>query len=71
MINNLGTPSSELQINFGELQIDTENSATGLLLRYATDNIAEWTSRLLYCKTSFPETLIVKFSYFLYSWKIC
>ena len=31
MINNLGTPSSELQINFGMLQIDTENSATGLL----------------------------------------
>ena len=30
MINNLGTPSSELQINFGALQIGTENSATGL-----------------------------------------
>ena len=30
MNNNLGTPSSELQINFGVLQIDTENSATGL-----------------------------------------
>ena len=29
MINNLGTPSSELQINFGVLQIKTENSATG------------------------------------------
>ena len=29
MINNLGTPPSELQINFGVLQIDTENSATG------------------------------------------
>ena len=29
MIYNLGTPSSKLQINFGELQIDTENSATG------------------------------------------
>ena len=26
-INNLGTPLSELQINFGVLQIDTENSA--------------------------------------------
>ena len=25
----LGTPSSELQINFGVLQIDTENSAAG------------------------------------------
>ena len=33
MINNLGTPSSELQINFDVLQIDTENSATGLLSR--------------------------------------
>ena len=28
MINNLGTPSFELQINIGVLQIDTENSAT-------------------------------------------
>ena len=31
MINNLDTPSSKLQINCGVLQIDTENSATGLL----------------------------------------
>ena len=31
MIINLRTPSSELQINFGLLQIDTENSATGFL----------------------------------------
>ena len=30
MINNLRTPSSEVQINFGVLQIDTENSATGI-----------------------------------------
>ena len=30
MINNLGTPSSKLQINFGVLQTDTENSATGV-----------------------------------------
>ena len=29
MINNLGTPSSKLQINFGVLQTDRENSATG------------------------------------------
>ena len=29
MINNQGIPSSELQINFGVLQIDSENSATG------------------------------------------
>ena len=29
VINNLGTPSFEPQINFGVLQIDTENSATG------------------------------------------
>ena len=34
MINNLGTPSSELQINFDVLQIDTENSATGLALSF-------------------------------------
>ena len=32
MINNLGTPSSKVQINFGVLQIDTENSATGVLV---------------------------------------
>ena len=30
MINNLGTRSSKLQINFGVLLIDTENSATGV-----------------------------------------
>ena len=29
VFNNLGTPSSELQINVGVLQIDVENSATG------------------------------------------
>ena len=29
MINDLGTPSFELQINFDALQTDTENSATG------------------------------------------
>ena len=29
VINNLGTPSSELQENFDMLQTDTENSATG------------------------------------------
>ena len=31
VINNLGTPSFEMQINFGVLQIESENSATGLL----------------------------------------
>ena len=30
MINNLSTPLSELQINSDVLQIDTENSATGV-----------------------------------------
>ena len=29
MINNLGTSSFKLQINFDVLQIDTENSTTG------------------------------------------
>ena len=38
MINNLGTPSSELQINFGVLQIDTENSATGISLQVARES---------------------------------
>ena len=42
MINNLGTPSFELQINFGVLQIDTENSDTGLfptLFRTDTEHL--------------------------------
>ena len=30
VINNIGAPSFELQINFNVLQIDTENSATGI-----------------------------------------
>ena len=30
MINNIGTPSFELQIDFGVLQIDIENSTIGL-----------------------------------------
>ena len=30
MINNIVTPSSEVQINFCVLWIDTENSATGI-----------------------------------------
>ena len=30
MIINLDTPSSEQQLNFGVLQIDIENSATGV-----------------------------------------
>ena len=42
MIINLGTPSFELQINFGVLQIDTENSATGM---QASRN--EWKLRIL------------------------
>ena len=33
MVNDLGTPSSELQINVGVLQINTENSATGLFFK--------------------------------------
>ena len=44
-INNLNTPSSKLQINFGVLQIDTENSATGTkgivkLFSYRKDNFS-------------------------------
>ena len=31
VINNIGTPSCELQINFGALQIDAENSAPGIV----------------------------------------
>ena len=32
MVNNLDTPSYEVQINFRVLQIGTENSVTGLLV---------------------------------------
>ena len=32
MTNKLGTPSSELQTNFGALQINAENFATGVLI---------------------------------------
>ena len=37
MINNLSTPSSEQHINFGELQIDAENSATGEIGKITDD----------------------------------
>ena len=37
VINNLGTPSSELQTNFGLVLIDTENSATGILFNSLVD----------------------------------
>ena len=33
VINNLGTLFSELQINFGMLQIDKKNSAAGLVTK--------------------------------------
>ena len=36
MINDLGTQSSEVQIIFGELHIDTENSATGRIVKQKT-----------------------------------
>ena len=39
MINNLGAPSSKVQINFGVLQIDTENSALGLIFLCHQDQI--------------------------------
>ena len=32
MFNNKVKPSSEVQVNFGVLQIDAENSATGVLI---------------------------------------
>ena len=49
LINNLGTPSSQLQINFGVLQIDTENSATRHMHRYwALGRILIYLSRNLF-----------------------
>ena len=39
MINNLGTPSTELHINFGVLQINTENSAVGYV---CNDTLVAW-----------------------------
>ena len=41
MLNNLGTPSPELQINFG-VQIDTENTVTGKISIMRNDNDAIW-----------------------------
>ena len=47
VINNLFTPSSELQINFDVMQIDTKNSATGrfTIIFYATE-ILKWAVKL-------------------------
>ena len=39
MISNLGTPSSELQINFSVLHIDTENSADGEIITQILNSI--------------------------------
>ena len=39
VINNLGTPSSELEINFGVLQIDAENSTTGICIKIGMNTI--------------------------------
>ena len=39
VINNLGTPSSELQINFSVLQIDKENSATEYVCMHIKEKI--------------------------------
>ena len=39
VINNPGMPSSELQTNFGVLQIDTENSATGVFRNFTENNL--------------------------------
>ena len=44
MINILGAPSSEVQINYGVLQIDSEISATGIEGRLITEvNKSSWT----------------------------
>ena len=46
MINNLGTSLSELQINFGVLQIDTENSATGVRGEFNSSHVVSWSRRI-------------------------
>ena len=55
VINNLGTPSSELQINFGVMQIDTENSNT------------EDTSRLFQLTRSQKDPKLAKNLFYAYS----
>ena len=50
VINNLGMPSSELQTNFGVLQIDTENSATG-----GINTKQEWVASNEYLKPKFKN----------------
>ena len=52
MINSLSTPTSELQINFGVLQIDEENSATGLINENFGNKVHQITRTPNYCFTS-------------------
>ena len=59
MIINLGTLLSELQINFGVLQTDTENSATGSIGKGAPLDVGELGSNLGSGHFSFCWYLII------------
>ena len=69
VINNLGTPSPELHINFCMLQIDTENSTTKVLFTRTVKST-------LYKFTAFKEAqsggvLVINKKYFLCVNKRC
>ena len=53
MINILGTPSSEMQINFGVLEIDAKNSATTINPLQALKSQNIQSKHLINCVTSF------------------
>ena len=76
MINNLDTPSSEVQINFGVLQIDSENSATGIvayaqimtvffiiavLVKTLSDSIQQKTTLIYFKKVEKSRTTVPPF----------
>ena len=60
MINNLGTLSSELQINFDVLQIETENSATeptakNVVFQFISGNSKKWKSMKILISKIWPK----------------
>ena len=67
MITNLGTQLSKLQIKFGALQIDTENSATGfrelIINRYIGDIILiSFDSANCSLKVKYPANLTLTYN---------
>ena len=61
MINNLGTSSSKLQVNSGVLQIDTENSATGIKKCRKWNKVSCSYSQKSEIYFIYPNTFLVQF----------